>query len=362
LDRARTIYGCAALWRELNALWLSCDYCRQIVVAGTGASLTSRDEPIALKLSSRSFDGPDKDEAFYELYGREILKVDIEPLRDEPVEVEILLRALPGLAIATASASPILCSHTTMMIDNDDPVIVVNQNGFATYKQNGHETSVGPGDAVLTTNGLAGTALSHTARRMVNWRVSRALIAPLVANFDEAIGKPIGQGNPALPFFLSYLDVLNDPPSLADPGLRRAVVTHMLDLGALMLGARADAAEVANKRGVLAARMRSIKAYILSHLGRPELTATTVATQHGISTSYVRKLFKAEGTSFTDFVLAHRLAAAYRMLTDLRFIDRSISRIAHDAGFNDISHFNRSFRRVYGASPTDVQREAPHRL
>jgi AraC-like DNA-binding protein len=63
--------------------------------------------------------------------------------------------------------------------------------------------------------------------------------------------------------------------------------------------------------------------------------------------------------SFSEFVLTHRLAAAYRMLTDLRFIDRSISRIAHDAGFNDISHFNRSFRRVYGASPTDVQRETP---
>jgi AraC-like DNA-binding protein len=46
------------------------------------------------------------------------------------------------------------------------------------------------------------------------------------------------------------------------------------------------------------------------------------------------------------------------MLTDLRFTDRSISRIAHDAGFNDISHFNRGFRRVYGAPPTDAQREA----
>src|SRR5882757_7506095 len=326
-------------WFELNGLWLSCDNWSQILIAGTEVSLTSRDEAVTLKLSSRSFDGPDREEAFHELYGREILKVDIEPLQDEPIEVELQLRALPGLAIATATTSPILCSHTTMMIDNDDPVIVVNQSGFATYRQNGHETSIGPGEAILTTNGLAGTAFGHTARRIINWRVSRALIAPLVANFDEAIGRPIGQDNPALPFFLSYLDVLNDMQSLADPGLRRAVTTHMLDLGALMLGARADAAEVANKRGVVAARMRSIKAHILSQIGNPELTAATVAAKHGISTSYVRKLFETEGTSFTEFALTHRLAAAHRMLTDLRFIDRSISRIAHDAGFNDISHF-----------------------
>jgi AraC-like DNA-binding protein len=342
---------------ELIALWLSCDNLAKIIVAATTeVSLT---EPIVLRLSSRSFDGPDREDAFHELYGREILRVSVEPLQNQPVEVEILLRALPGLAIATATTSPILCSHTTTMIDNDDPVIVVNQCGSATYKQNGYETSVGPGEAILTTNGLAGTALAHTARRIVNWRVSRALIAPLVTNFDEAIGKPIGMGNPALPFFLSYLDVLNDQQPLADPGLRRATVTHMLDLGALMLGARADAAEVANKRGVLAARMRSIKAQILSEIGNPDLTAATVATKHEISTSYVRKLFETEGTSFTEFVLTHRLAAAYRMLTDLRFVNYSISRIAHDAGFNDISHFNRSFRRVYRASPTDVQRGAP---
>jgi AraC-like DNA-binding protein len=321
--------------------------------------LTNIDEPVALRLSSRSFYGTDKDDAFHELYGRRILKVDVEPLQDEPLDVDILLRALPGLAIATATTSPILCSHTSMMIDNDDPVIVVNKIGSATYKQNGHETTIGPGEAILTTNGLPGTAAGHTPRRQINWRVSRALIAPLVTNFDEAIGKPIDQGNQALPFFLSYLDILNDSRSLADPGLRRAVVTHMLDLGALMLGARADAAEVANKRGVVAARMRSIKTHILSQIGSAKLTAATVAIKHGISTSYVRKLFEAEGTSFTEFVLTQRLAAAYRMLTDLRFTDRSISRIAHDAGFNDISHFNRSFRRVYGASPTDVQREAP---
>jgi AraC-like DNA-binding protein len=321
--------------------------------------LTGRDETITLTLSSKSFDGADREDAFHELYGRKILKVDIEPLRDEPIDVEIQLRALPGLAIAAATTSPILCSHTTMMIDNDDPVIVINQGGSATYRQNGHETTVGPGEAILTTNGLAGTAVSHTARRIINWRVGRALIAPLVTNFDEAIGRPIGQGNPVLPFFLSYLDVLNDSESLADPALRRAVVTHMLDLGALMLGPRADAAEVANKRGVLAARLRGIKAHVLSDVGNPDLTAATVAIQHGISTSYLRKLFSAEGTNFTEFVLTHRLAAAYRMLTDPRFVDRSISRIAHDAGFNDISHFNRSFRRVYQASPTDVQRGAP---
>ncbi|WP_373569533.1 helix-turn-helix domain-containing protein [Bradyrhizobium sp. WBAH42] len=32
-----------------------------------------------------------------------------------------------------------------------------------------------------------------------------------------------------------------------------------------------------------------------------------------------------------------------------------MSEIAHQSGFNDISYFNRSFRRAYGASPSDIR-------
>jgi AraC-like DNA-binding protein len=241
------------------------------------------------------------------------------------------------------------------MIDNDDPVIVLNLEGNATYTQNGHETHLGPGDAILTTNGLPGTCVGHTAKRVVNWRINRTLIAPMVRNFDDAIGRPLDRHNPALSFFLDYLGVVNERPTLADPEMRRAVVTHMLDLGALLLGATPDAAELANVRGVAAARMRSIRAHISAQAGNPGLSLGAVAAKHGISKSYVRKLFENEGMSFTDFVLNQRLALAYKMLTDAGLAGHSISEIAHRSGFNDISYFNRTFRRVYGASPSDVR-------
>jgi AraC-like DNA-binding protein len=336
----------------LNRVSLSCD---NLTVAwlAWGAKLDVRDEPIALRLSSRSLAGPDSDEAFHELYGRRILKVEIEPLQDEPIDVDISLRTLPGLAIATAETSPILCRHTAMMIDNDDPVIVFNYSGSATYRQNGHETHIGPGEAILTTNGLVGTALCHVARRQVNCRISRALIAPLVKDFDDAIGKPIN--NPVLPYLLSYLKLVNGNQPLSYPGVQRTVVTHILDLAALLLGARSDAAEIARERGVPAARMQRLKDYIVAEAGDPGLTLTTVAEKHGISTSYVRKLFEAEGTNFTEFVLNQRLARAYLMLTDPGSFDRPITDIAHAAGFNDLSYFYRTFRRVYGAVPSDIR-------
>ncbi len=318
-------------------------------------SLVIGDELIALELSSSAFAERDRTEAFHEVYGREILKLDIEPLPETTLQVDMNLRALPGMSVAMASVSPIVCRHTTSMIDNDDPVIVLNLEGTATYRQNGHETRLGPGDAMLTTNGLPGTSISHGANRVINWRISRTLIAPLVKNFDQAVGKPLDRHNPALAFFLDYLGIVNERQTLAKPEMRRAVVTHMLDLGALLLGATPDAAEMADLRGVAAARMRSIKAHIRAQAGTPDFSLAAVAAKQGISKSYVRRLFEVEGTSFTEFVLNHRLALTYKMLTDPNLAGRSISEIAHQSGFNDISYFNRTFRRVYGVPPSEIR-------
>jgi AraC-like DNA-binding protein len=49
------------------------------------------------------------------------------------------------------------------------------------------------------------------------------------------------------------------------------------------------------------------------------------------------------------------LLRARTMLRSPRYAERSISAIAHAVGFGDLSHFNRSFRGRFGASPTEVR-------
>ncbi|MGY4628987.1 hypothetical protein [Bradyrhizobium sp. USDA 4486] len=73
----------------------------------------------------------DRTDAFHEVYGREILKLDIEPLPERTLQVDMNLRALPGMSVAMATVSPIVCRHTKSMIDNVDPVIVLNLEGTA---------------------------------------------------------------------------------------------------------------------------------------------------------------------------------------------------------------------------------------
>jgi AraC-like DNA-binding protein len=46
------------------------------------------------------------------------------------------------------------------------------------------------------------------------------------------------------------------------------------------------------------------------------------------------------------------------MLVDPRYSDRSISAVAYEAGFGDLSYFNRTFRRRYGGTPSDIRHGA----
>jgi AraC-like DNA-binding protein len=115
---------------------------------------------------------------------------------------------------------------------------------------------------------------------------------------------------------------------------------------------------IAEKRGIRAARLRAIKADIVDNLSHRELSVGLLAARHRISPRYVRMLFESEGQSFSEFVLAKRLDHAFRALTDPRLADRTISAIAFDAGFGDLSYFNRAFRRAYGATPSDIRATA----
>jgi AraC-like DNA-binding protein len=106
---------------------------------------------------------------------------------------------------------------------------------------------------------------------------------------------------------------------------------------------------------VRAARLRAIKADIEAHLSHGDLSPGAVAKRQQVSESYIRKLFESEGISLSQFVLGRRLDRARRMMTDLRGADRTIASIAFDAGFGDLSYFNRTFKRCYGATPSEIR-------
>ena len=126
----------------------------------------------------------------------------------------------------------------------------------------------------------------------------------------------------------------------------------------MAIGAGRDATELAGGRGLRAARLNAIRADINAHLSDEQLTIAAIARRHRVSPRYVQLLFEAEGSTFSEYVLEQRLARAYRMLSAARFSGLAIGAIALEVGFSNLSYFNRTFRRRYGGSPSEIRGRA----
>jgi AraC-like DNA-binding protein len=105
-------------------------------------------------------------------------------------------------------------------------------------------------------------------------------------------------------------------------------------------------------------RRAAILRAIENRSGDPNLSAAAVAKLLGITPRYVHLLVADTGRSFTHHLLERRLERAALMLRDSRWEQRKIADIAVEAGFTDLSYFNRAFRRRFGLTPTEMRDQA----
>lgn len=103
--------------------------------------------------------------------------------------------------------------------------------------------------------------------------------------------------------------------------------------------------------------VRNAKSFIHTHLAEP-MSLEAVAGAVNVSPFHFCKLFKrATGLTFTDFVNRARVEKAKRMLMKPA---ARITEVAYDVGFQSLSHFNRSFRRIADESPTEFRSRMKH--
>jgi AraC-like DNA-binding protein len=99
-------------------------------------------------------------------------------------------------------------------------------------------------------------------------------------------------------------------------------------------------------------RILKVKNYISTHYV-DEIRLAMLADIAGMSTSAFSRFFKLHtGRNLTDYIIDIRLGAAARMLVDTK---RSISEICFNCGFNNLSNFNRIFKKKKGCSPTEFR-------
>jgi AraC-like DNA-binding protein len=312
------------------------------------------DDAAIFRISGGDDARPDRLAALHDLYGRTILKQEITPLPGCALDMDIAFRRLPGLGLASASCSG-LVAHRHAEHLGDDLVLNISLAGGRTIRACGREANVAEGEAILLSGAEIGVVTIPAPARYLSLCVPSKALAPKVANLNAHLVKTIPRQTGPLLLLAKYAAALSGPNAVGNAELQGLAATHVHELIALTLGTTRDAAEIAQERSVRAARLAAIKSDIVANLGEADLSLTALAARHRCTPRYVQRLFDDEGVTFTDYVLTQRLARAHRMLSNPLRSGEKIASVAYDVGFNDLSHFNRAFRKRYGETPSEVR-------
>lgn len=312
-----------------------------------GEDQTSRASALLVRI--RTDDWPERDRMamFREHHGGDVIRV--EPARGEPLRIDVMLVKFPELVLLWGRRSPLRSEFE----DGNDRLLI-SFGGPAIATQFGREHLLEPGDAVALSGSDRGSLTTTRASSIATLEFPRGGLLPLIDDPRQRCARRIPKDSSALRLLRTYARVAHANSCVDASSVPPLATAHIHDLAALAVGAGREAAEVAKGRGLRAARLRAIKDDIRARLER-ELSVDDLAACHRLSPRYVRMLFESEGTSVSSFVREERLLRARSMLLSPRFAGRRIAEIAYEVGFNDVSYFNRSFRRRFGHSPGELR-------
>jgi AraC-like DNA-binding protein len=289
---------------------------------------------------------------------RKLIPVVVDQLENAPLRCEAFLRALPGIRFGWAALSPTIHARTRDVVsnDNDDFFFVMCMDGMLHATQSRRELVLQRGEAMLLACSELGSYHWPRQGNILCFRLPNSALTGAVPDAYDRVARIISSDVDSLKLLASYSHALGYNQSLSTPELRKLAVTHLYDLIALSLGASSDAAHDASERSLGPARLNAIKTFIGLHLRQPALSIGDVARHQNLSPRQVQRLFEGTGMTFSEHVQRERLSLVYMSLIDPEKAKQSIGEIVFDAGFGDVSHFNRAFRRRYGVSPLEVRR------
>jgi AraC-like DNA-binding protein len=194
-----------------------------------------------------------------------------------------------------------------------------------------------PTTPVYVENALAATLVM--ARRMTRQPIPvdavffRHAAPPQTAEYCELFGGPVTFGAPADAALIPRA-CLDAPLLQADSALASILERHVQ----LLLGS-----------GPPGPRLQDRVARLLgAQLAGGELEAAQIARRLGMSPRTLRRLLRAEGSSFRELLTEVRRALALRYLQDPQV---PLGEVAFLVGFTDASAFHRAFRRWTGRPP-----------
>lgn len=100
-------------------------------------------------------------------------------------------------------------------------------------------------------------------------------------------------------------------------------------------------------------RLNQVFDYVFSNFDKPIQLKEMAEMTHFTVNGFCRYFKNKTRRSFVTFLNEVRISKA---MEQLRAKDWSVSRVAMESGFSNLSHFNRQFKAIHGMTPTDYRR------
>jgi AraC-like DNA-binding protein len=298
-------------------------------------------------------------EAWRESICRGFCRLDVGPAGDDYIDCHNEFVLLDPIAIATPRGQSARFARTRDLLDDgcDDLVLISATRGNVRVTQGSKAIDLAAGQMCLTEMNIVGAVDLNRTGAFTTTRFPRRLLLQVAPSAEMQLARTLGHDRALSAMIERYTALCNEVAGELDAFGQKAAAQHLCDLAGHFIETGAERKKVW-PRGLSTARLNLLKADILRNLDQSSLTIETVARANGLSGRQAQRLFALSGTTFTDFVLEQRLLLARRLLLHEQTYHRKVSDIALSIGFNDLSYFNRSFKRRFGVTPSDIKVEA----
>jgi AraC family transcriptional activator of tynA and feaB len=310
----------------------------------------------SLKFSTQAMPTHERGNWWREIICRHYANVDLISRLDESFQAETTIVPFHSFQLSKIRSSAISFKKRPRdpeRNDQDAYFAVVLLSGLYHLEQEGRNVNLQPGDMTLydatrphriDCTGEVSKLIFAIPRHVLRSRLvkpeactalripSRSAVGAVASNFLRTWAANIDQlGSQELTTICeSSLDLLSLSLTTVCPGVNRQPRGQSLAL-------------------------TQIKAYIEQHLSNPELNTAMIVEAVGLSPRYINALFAKEACSLMRYVLQRRLERCYQDILNSEQHGLRISDIAFRWGFNDLSHFSRTFKLRFELSPRDVK-------
>jgi AraC-like DNA-binding protein len=278
---------------------------------------------------------------------------------------EIEVSEVGALALTRLRSNVTAIHRTPTMIckdTRDSCLVMIQREGRGVVSQDGRQALLVPGDFTLyDTTRPYELFFDGPQHGVIVLSLPRSQLEPHLHNLHELTATAVPGDCAAGHLLLTMVDTLLSDIDSLHPSSAMAVsegITSIIAAGLRGL----PGANTQRPSQLSAYHVARVKAYVVEQLRNPELSIASIAAAMRISPDHLSRLFRAEPVPLSRWIWQQRLDACRRDLCDPRLANQGVSDIAFSWGFNDATHFSRSFKEQFGATPREWRLQAADKL